>query len=184
MERLGRMVEQKKIRGVQISSSLDAWGPEQEYVRWGLDLKEWQTNFEFIMTLPWVTQCINSAISSLTVKRTCDLVERLRDWNNSRNESTQIHYSFMTTTFPLILDPAIFGAGVFDQDFEELLAIMPERTHHERSAREHMAGIAKQVANTPRDTDKIQGLIEYLDEIDRRRDTNWRELFLWLDRSW
>ena len=185
MERLGRMVEQKKIRSVQISSSLDAWGPEQEYVRWGLDLKEWQTNFEYIMTLPWwVTQCINSAISSLTVKRTRDLVERLRDWNNGRNERTQIHYSFMTTTFPLVLDPAIFGAGVFDQDFEELLTIMPERTHHERSAREHMAGIAKQVANTPRDTDKIQGLIEYLDEIDRRRDTNWRELFPWLDRSW
>ena len=184
MERLGRMVEEKKILGVQISSSLDAWGAEQEYVRWGLDLKEWQTNFEYIMTLPWVTQCINSAISALTVKRTQDLVERWRDWNNERNEDTQIHYSFMTTTWPLVLDPAIFGAGVFDQDFADIIAAMPERTHHERSAREHMIGIAKQVANTPRDTDKIQGLIAYLYEIDRRRGTNWRELFPWLNQEW
>lgn len=184
MERLGRMVEQKKILGVQISSSLDAWGPEQEYVRWGLDLKEWQTNFEYIMTLPWVTQCINSAISALTVKHTKDLVDRWREWNNGRNEHIQIYYSFMTTTWPLILDPAIFGAGVFDQDFADIIAAMPERTDYERSLQEHMAGIAKQVANTPRDTDKIQGLIAYLDEMDRRRDTNWRPLFPWLDRDW
>jgi len=184
MERLGRMVQEKKIRSVQISSSLDAWGPEQEYVRWGLNLQEWEENFLYISTLPWVTQCINSAISALTVKRTRDLVERLRDWNNGRDENTQIFYSFMTTTNPPILDPAIFGAGVFDQDFAELLAIMPERTHHERSAKEHMSGIAKQIANTPRDVNKIQGLIAYLNEIDRRRGTNWRELFPWLDREW
>jgi hypothetical protein len=47
-----------------------------------------------------------------------------------------------------------------------------------------MSGIAKQIANTPKDVNKIQGLIAYLNEIDRRRGTNWRELFPWLDREW
>jgi hypothetical protein len=27
-------------------------------------------------------------------------------------------------------------------------------------------------------------LIDYLDEIDRRRGTNWRDLFPWLDQDW
>jgi hypothetical protein len=43
-----------------------------------------------------------------------------------------------------------------------------------------MRGIQQQVAAGPRDPSRIADLKVYLTEIDRRRGTNWRELFPWL----
>jgi hypothetical protein len=47
-----------------------------------------------------------------------------------------------------------------------------------------MEGIRKQIESTPRDPSRIADLKTYLTEIDRRRGTNWRELFPWLDQDW
>lgn len=184
IDRFGRMVEQGKLQRLQISSSLDCWGPQQEYVRWGLDLTEWQENFEYLLDKPWVQQCINSAITPLTIKTLPELILRMNFYNDHLPAGKQISYSFMTVMAPNWMDPAIFGAGVFDQDFKHILEIMRVNTLAEQSAKEHMSGIFKQIENTPRNLELVNGLIDYLTEIDRRRNTNWRELFPWLDREW
>jgi inhibitor of KinA sporulation pathway (predicted exonuclease) len=46
-----------------------------------------------------------------------------------------------------------------------------------------MTGIYKQVDTTPANNDMIETLKIYLDEIDRRRNTNWRSLFPWLEEQ-
>lgn len=183
IERLGRMVEQGKIKRVQISSSLDSWGPQQEYVRWGLDLNEWTENFEYLLDKPWVQQCINSAINPLSIHTTPELIRRLNAWND-RKVGGFISYSFMTVMFPGYMDPAIFGGGVFDKAFEEILGELRDTHPHEKSIKEHMAGIAQQVSKAQRDPVMIDALKTYLDEIDRRRGTDWRSLFPWLDQDW
>jgi hypothetical protein len=184
IDRFGRMVEQGKLQRLQISSSLDCWGPQQEYVRWGLDLNEWQENFEYLLDKPWVIQCINSAITPLTIKTLPELILRMNFYNDRYNTGKQISYSFMTVMAPTWMDPAIFGSGVFDQDFKHILEVMRVNTQAEKSAKEHMTGIVKQIENAPRNVELINGLIDYLTEIDRRRGTNWRELFPWLDQEW
>ena len=80
MQRLGRMVEQNKLQRVQISSSLDGWGPQQEYVRWGLDLNEWTENWEYLLDKDWVIMCVNSALASFVVAyvRASKLISKLR----------------------------------------------------------------------------------------------------------
>lgn len=184
IDRFGRMVESGKLRQLQISSSLDAWGPQQEYVRWGLNLREWQENFEYLLDKPWVQQCINSAINPLTIKTMPELIERMNQWNDRCTQNKQIAFSFMTVMAPPWMDPAIFGSGVFEQDFERILNTMRTNTDWEKSAHHHMQGIGRQIADTPRNVDMIDNLIEYVTELDRRRGTNWRELFPWLDQSW
>lgn len=184
IDRLGRMVEQGKLKQVQISSSLDCWGPQQEYVRWGLDLQEWTENFEYLLDKPFVQQCINSAISPLTIKTVPELVHRLNDWNSRKPANNKISYSFMSVMAPQWMDPAIFGAGVFEQDFANIVAAMPKVSDYDKILVGHMEGIGKQIANTPRNVEMIQGLIDYLNEIDRRRGTNWKPLFPWLDQDW
>jgi hypothetical protein len=47
-----------------------------------------------------------------------------------------------------------------------------------------MEGISKQIAAAPRNLAVINGLKDYLTEIDRRRGTHWPELFPWLDQDW
>jgi organic radical activating enzyme len=194
IDRFERMVNEGKLLRLQISSSLDAWGQQQEYVRWGLDLKEWSKNFEYLLDKPWIQQCINSAISPLTIKTMPELIRRMNAWQDSvpgvwneqykRYNHKSIAFSFMTVMAPDHMDPAIFGAGVFEEDFKAILAEMRENTDSERSAKEHMQGIAQQISTAPRNVKSINVLKEYLSEMDRRRNTNWQELFPWLDQDW
>ena len=80
--------------------------------------------------------------------------------------------------------PDIFGAGVFEEDFKRILAVMPNESDKEKSAREHMQGIMSQITAGPRDPVMIEELKIYLTEMDRRRGTDWRVLFPWLDQDW
>jgi hypothetical protein len=163
-------------------------------VRWGLDLNEWQENFEYCLTKPFIQLCVNAAINPLTIKAMPELIRRLNAWQASipgiwneqwkTMERRQISYSFMTVMNPAWMDPAIFGAGVFDADFDAILAEMLENTDSEKAAKHHMEGIAKQIAAAPRNLALINGLKDYLTEIDRRRGTDWRSLFPWLDQDW
>jgi hypothetical protein len=148
-----------------------------------LDLAEWQENWEYLLDKPWVVMCINSAISALTIKTLPDLVERINGWNARRDPWNPISFSFMSVMTPPEMVPDIFGAGVFDADFERILSVMPGDKPQEIAAREHMQGIRQQIAGSPRDLSRIEDLKVYLTEIDRRRGTNWRELFPWLDQT-
>ena len=179
IDRFGKMVEEGKLARLQITGSLDAWGPQEEYVRWGLDLTEWEENFVYCLDKPWITLSVNAAITGLTIKTLPELIERINTWEAQRPEQG-IHFSFMSATNPYELVPDIFGAGVFDPDFERILAVMPEHTDRHRHSRQHMAGIMQQITAAPRDHGRISDLKIYLTELDRRRGTHWPTLFPWL----
>jgi len=178
------MVNSGALKQLQITGSIDAWGPQEEYVRYGLDLIEWEKNWEYLLDKPWIEMCVNAAITGLTIKTLPDLIERIQIWNKKRSESQSIHFSFMSVMTPRQLVPDIFGSGVFDTDFERLLDVMPNVNAKDISAREHMMGIIQQIQTAPRKPEMIEALKIYLTELDRRRDTDWRPLFPWLDQDW
>ena len=180
IDRFGRMVESGALKRLQITGSIDAWGPQEEYVRWGLDLAEWTENWEYLLDKDWVVMCVNSAMSALTIKTAPELVEKINEWNDRRNPWNPISYSFMSVMTPPEMVPDIFGPGVFEQDFERLLAAMRERNPSEVSAKEHMRGIMQQITTTPQNDERIADLKVYLTELDRRRGTDWTQLFPWL----
>jgi len=180
IDRFEKMVEAGSLKRLQITGSLDAWGPQEEYVRWGLDLDEWRENFEYCLNKDWIVLCINGCITALTIKTMPELIENIVAWNKQRNPWNPISYSFMTAMGPSYMDPAIFGPGVFDEDFEKIKAVMPKEFPHELSSIEHMEGIQKQIASAPKNKRSVDDLKVYLNEIDRRRGTNWKELFPWL----
>jgi hypothetical protein len=180
IDRFGKMVEAGALKRLQITGSIDAWGPQEEYVRWGLDLTEWTENWEYLLDKDWIVMCVNSAVSALTIKTAPELVEKINEWNDRRNPWNPISYSFMSVMTPPEMVPDIFGPGVFEQDFERLLAAMRERNPSEVSAKEHMRGIIKQIIAGPQNSDRIADLKVYLTELDRRRGTDWTQLFPWL----
>jgi pyruvate-formate lyase-activating enzyme len=183
IDRFERMINDGALLRLQITGSLDAWGPQEEYVRWGLDLREWQENWEYLLDKDWVVLCINTAISALTIKTLPDLIERINKWNAHRSRWNPINFSFMSVMTPPEMVPDIFGSGVFDQDFDRILEMMPGNSAAELSSLEHMQGIIRQIQAGPRDVSRINDLKVYLTEIDRRRGTNWQELFPWLDQA-
>jgi hypothetical protein len=57
---------------------------------------------------------------------------------------------------------------------------MPTDTEENVSAHEYMQGILNQICNSGEDAQEIKNLMAFLNEKDRRRQTNWRNIFPWL----
>jgi hypothetical protein len=68
---------------------------------------------------------------------------------------------------------------IFFDYFTNALALKSAETPEQQSSRDYLAGIAAQSAGTPK-PDKIVKLFDFLNEMDRRRSTNWAETFPWL----
>lgn len=183
------LFENKKLWHLQLTGSLDGWGPEQEYVRAGLDLTTWQKNFEYILETPWIVPSINCTLSSLTIKILAPLLERINDWNKKQSRwqdefgqvnDNRIVFSFNTSAEHT--DPYIFGSEVFDDDLKKILSLMPDENSHQKNYKNIMSGVSTKMKQAKKDPNKIKQLIKYLNALDARRNTDWRELFGWIEK--
>ena len=184
IDKLLKLKSESKIAGVHITGSLDCWGKEAEYIRHGLDLNEYATNIEYLLDKEIVV-CVNSAITSLSIKAMPDYIDKINYWNSIRvkydpNPVKLIYWTFMTVQPHIPLCPEIFPEDFFKEDFDKIINLMPTDSEFQIQSKEHMIGISKQIASLPKNQEKIDTLKIYLDEIDRRRNKNWREFFPWL----
>jgi hypothetical protein len=81
------------------------------------------------------------------------------------------------------LYPGIFGAGFFDEDFERILAEMSNDSWQHTNARNMMMGLQSEFNSHQRDNAELSKLHTFLNEIDRRRNLNWRTTFPWLEKE-
>ena len=78
------------------------------------------------------------------------------------------------------MDAGIFGMDEFSDDLDCVLSLMPRNTAEEKMNYDYMSGIAGKIVKSKLDPEEITKLLTYLDEKDRRRNTNWEVLFPWL----
>jgi len=176
IDRWKSLIAKKHLRRVDLTCSIDCWGPEQTYVRYGLDLDMWQANFERLLQHRWLKININQTISVLTIKTIPDLLNKLKTWR-SKHKIGQ--YFSETSPQPSYLMPNILGS-VFEEDFKTIIDLMPRDNEQDEKAIEYMSGIAGRIAKSNRNHGEIDKLKHFLDEKDRRRNTNWKETFPWL----
>jgi organic radical activating enzyme len=178
VEKIKLLVSQKKIRRLDIICSIDCWGPEQEYIRYGLDLSSWESNFNYLLEQKWIVLSINQTISALAIKTIPDLLKKLKIWKSKRSVG---HYFTELAPGPSYLKPDIFGSHFFAEDFKTILALLDDNTNQEKETKKYMSGIFNKISSNKGNTQEIKDLIIYLDEIDRRRNTNWKTIFPWLE---
>jgi len=176
VERLKELLVKRKLKRLDITASIDCWGPQQEFVRYGLDLKQWQENFEYLIAQRWIKLNINNAISVLTIKTLPDLLELLNVWNKDR----RIEHYFSIVFDPTYMAPDIFGPEEFQDDFTKILALMETDSWRGTHAKTYLEGIVATIQNSVYNKSETLKLLTFLDEMDNRRKTNWRELFPWL----
>ena len=175
VQRIKLLVDQNKLREFEITASLDCWGAPQEYVRYPLELSNWQTNFEYLVGQPWINLIINSTVTPLTIKTLPDLLERINAWRQQR----PIYHYQNSVNSPSYMFIDIFG-DIFVNDFKRALDLKPFSTPEQISSKNYLAGIAKQSANTGTNISEITKLFDFLNEMDRRRNTDWTQVFPWL----
>lgn len=175
VERIKELVASRKIKRFEITASIDCWGAEQEYVRQGLDLVQWQENFEYLVSERWITLNINQVVSGLTILTMPELI----DYVNQQRTSREIGHHLITVNEPTYMNPDIFG-NFFDEIFQQVLEIMPTDTWQQKEAHKYMSGVRLQIGSATPDSAELKKLHTYLTELDRRRNTNWRTTFPWL----
>jgi len=177
VERFKSLLAQKKLKRIDITCSIDCWGPQQEYVRWGLNLVEWEKNFTYLLSQKYLYLNINQTIGTLTIKTMPNLLEKLAEWRKIHKIG---HWFSGVDPDPEYLKAGKLPGHVFEQDRDRILSLMPQDTDENIQAYEYMKGIFKQICQPEYNSDDIKDLIVFLDEKDRRRGTNWETLFPWL----
>jgi hypothetical protein len=173
--RVKKLIDSNHLREFEITASLDCWGSPQEYARFPLDLKIWQRNFEYLLEQSWINLIISSTITPLTVKTLPELLEKIQVWNQART----VHHYQNSVNSPGYMFIDIFG-DIFSADFERALALKPEHTPEQQSSKQYLAGIARQAASRSPNVPQIKKLYQVLNELDHRRNTDWRITFPWL----
>ena len=172
-----QLLVERRIKRLDITASIDCWGVEQEYIRYGINMAEWQQNFDMIAQQKWITVNANSAITVLSIKTMPKLIEFLNQYRKFRN----IHHTFGHVDIRPHLHCEIFGKGFFDKAFDDVVNCMDSTTVWGRNQIEYMLGLKKVLSTAEVNLEQLGNLQSYLDELDRRRDLNWRGVFPWLD---
>ena len=175
VEKIRQLVEQDKIREFEITASLDCWGTPQEYVRYPLNLVEWEKNFDYLLTQDWINLIISSTVTPLTVKTLPDLLEKIQSWNKQR----KVHHYQNSVNSPSYMFIDIFG-DIFRQDFDRALQLKPDATAEQQASKNYLAGIAQQSGSNGVNLPEIRKLHDFLNKMDQRRNTDWKTVFPWL----
>jgi hypothetical protein len=163
-----------------LTASIDCWGPEQEFVRTGLDLDRFEQRFAWASEQgDWLRLNANQTVTAMTVRTMPDLIRKIDQYSQHKHIG---HYFQFYTGPHMFQHPKTYAWDFWAQDFERIFAAMPQRTPEQQEAIPRMAGLQSLLQQqTGHNYHDIEQLRVYLDEMDRRRNTNWRSLFSYLD---
>ena len=175
MEKLREL--SKTVREIRFVASIDCWGPAIEYIRNGLDLATFEENMNYLVNeCPEIIPTINATVSSLSIPYTAELVKKVIVWSRIRLVSV----NFNKCIDPIIYDPHIMPAGTYGVYINELLELGKELYSYDTVSIEYLKGIFNEIETSPAIPEKIIKLKEELDQLDSRRNTNWKDTFPWL----
>jgi hypothetical protein len=178
--RIQDLQQQGHIKYFDLTASIDCWGPEQEYVRSGLDLKKFEQRFAWAASQDpaWLRLNVNQTVTGMTVKTMPGLIEKIKHYSKHRHIG---HYFQFYTGTQMFQHPNIFAYSMWEKDFETILAVMPTDTVEQREAIPRMVGLQRYLQqNVAHKYNEIKKLHVYLDELDRRRGTDWNTMFGYL----
>lgn len=175
IQRVRKLIDVGNIREFEITASLDCWGAPQEYVRFPLNLQEWQQNFEYLLGESWINLIINSTVTPLTIKTLPELLQKINGWSENR----KIYHYQNSVNGPSHMFIDIFG-DIFQEDFDRAIKLKPESTPEELASKNYLIGIAKQSQHGGPRPKEVRRLFDFLNTMDHRRNTHWPTVFPWL----
>jgi organic radical activating enzyme len=179
LDRLSNLVTKKLIKRIDIQTSIECWGQGQEYIRNGVDLDTFDTNMRYMLNTGNCRIGLLSTINTLSILTMPDLCNKYLDWNK-----TQTICWYMHLVMPAddgIFSPLIFDYSVFESSLTQVSSLLPNKTWDDKMTCDTFLGITNYLKKNCKDNlPKQKELIAYLNENDRRRNSNWQTTFPWL----
>jgi len=171
----------KKIKRLDMCCSLDCWGPQVEFIRHGLDLDRWRTNFEYLIQHKWLSISVHHVVTALSISTTNNMQLAIGEYKKQNPKIVQA-YHMVDSGYEEIYHPDMFGSDFFKKDLQHLLTTFPVVTEWDQQARLRLDGIYKLLLTSTVDPLRLTKLHATLDMTDQRRGTNWKTLFPDLDQ--
>ena len=190
IDQLQTLHDNGNLGAYKLIASLDCWGKEAEYVRSGLNLEWWESNFTYFMNNTDMNPSINMCWMPLTTFTMEDLIDKVNIWQEQLHKENQIkenrkngiyrmiNISMMQAAGRPCIHPAIFGPQILDWGYTE--AVNKLETFGEQTlinTKKYWEGIAKSIKSSTPDKKLQKQLHNYLSELDKRRGTSYPELF-------
>ena len=183
MDRLNVLNKSGRLDKIQIFFSCDALGPEGEFVRTGLNLDVAIKNFEYLLNHTEFDQGINSALTVTAVPGMPAMVKYI----NECNKIKPIYWSMMKANQHNhgpreYLYPGIFGNKINEWGLREAIELFDTTTDGYPDSvkvnyKEYMLGIVKEFDRREPSLLRQKQFKIYMNELDRRRNTNWKEVY-------
>ena len=167
----------KTVKEVRFVASIDCWGAATEYVRYGMDMETFETNMQYLVEHGEdIIPTMNWTVSSLSIPYIKELIEKVITWQQIK----QVSVNYNKCIDPIIFDPHIMPNGTYSKNIEEILEMNKIMFKDDPVSAEYAKGIFNEIDNSPANPTKITELKDRLDELDRRRNTDWKLVFPWL----
>lgn len=176
IDQIKKLCLDRNIGRFDLTCSIDGWGDEVEYARFGIKLDNWLKLFEYTVNEKWIFLNINQVITSLTLKSTPRLLEIINNFRKIRTINQEITFVDGREW----MHPKIYGKNFWQQDIQKILDAMPEDNVSNQQSKKYMAGCLNSLPIQP-NSQLIIELKHFLDQLDARRNTNWRKVFPYLD---
>ena len=185
IERIKKLCADRKIGRFDLTASIDGWGPEAEYARTGLDCDHFEKLFSYIVEQKWITTHVNLTMTAMTVRTLPQLVTKILHY---REKNPKISIRAGALTGSPFLHPAVFGRKFWMDSYpnnnsylQDILSVWPKVDHHDVNQMQELKSIFETIPNEMPEKNMLRYFKHYLDQLDKRRNTNWRKVFPYLD---
>jgi len=181
INRIHDLQKAKNIAAFDLTASIDCWGAEAEYARHGLNLDKFESRLAWAVEQDesWLKININQTITCLTIASMSDLIKKISQYSKHRHIG---HYFQYYTGNQMFQHPKNYPWQFWKPYMDKVLTTMPRKTSEHYEAIQRMEGIITFLKSfTEYQYTEIEKLHIFLDELDRRRGTNWRSIFPYLD---
>jgi len=176
VEKAKELTVNKNIKFLYVSGSLDCWGDQAKFVRYGLSLENWERNFQYLMKHKWIKLAVHQVITSLTIKTANELQKRIAEYKKVNPKIIQ-EYHLPDGGSEKVFHPEIFGKSFFAKQLEQLVKEFPITSEWDKFSRQRLEGVLKLMNNAEPDHSRLTLFKETLDAIDFRHNTDWKKLW-------
>ena len=178
IERIKKLVKDRKIGRFDLTASIDGWGPEAEYARTGLKCDHFEKLFSYAVDQKWMTLHCNLTVTAMTVRSIPQLVNKVIEY---RKQNPKISIRPGALTGAPYLHPSAFGRNFWKNDLENILSVWPKERQHDINQMQEIKGQFLSIKNEMPEKTLVRYFKHFLDQLDKRRNTNWRKVLPHLD---
>lgn len=180
VEKVERLISEKKIAKLFLHPSLDSWGKRAEYIRFGLDLSLFQKNLNSYLEKTQGHVIINCTLNNLSLGGLLDYWKFLIDLKKKHSKDRWVS----STTEPLV-EPSWQSVNLLGKEFAHYFEDVEKLMESERAfiTDHELEGIrrAKNYLASPLRLEdreyRMQNFYRFFSEHDRRRGTSFSATF-------